>query len=163
MKREVESVLGRRRDRAAVDVLEQHLRAQDVTEGCDQAARAEALARRLAQLCLQRHGPAQGGQLAGHEPLVDDVGDVDEADVAAEDDQRQLVGAAGRHEQVGRRVGRLEADPGGARAGDGRHPRLDLGRRHARDADPGGEQKLPAAQHLAHGRRLEHVHPLDPV
>jgi len=94
---------------------------------------------------------------------VDDVRDVDEADVAAEDDQRQLVGAAGRHQQLCRRVGRLEADPGRARAGHARHPRLDLRRRHPRDPDPGGEQKLSAAQHLAHGRRLEHVHPLDSV
>ena len=101
---------------------------QHVAERRDQAAGPEALAGRLAQLGLEADRPAQGLELAGDEPLVDDVGDVDEAHVAPEHQQRQLVAAARLDEHVGRGVGGLEADPGGARPGHGRDQRLDLGR-----------------------------------
>ena len=114
----------------------QHLRAEHVAERGNEAAGPEALAGGVAQLGLQRHRPPQGLQLARDQPLVDDVGDVDEAHVTPEHDQRQVVRAAGGHEHVGRRVGGLEADPGGARAGDGGDQRLDLGGRHAGEADP---------------------------
>ena len=96
-------------------------------------ARAEALAGGLAQLRLQRHRPPQRLQLARHEPLVHDVGDVDEAHVAA-----RTRAAAGRAR--GRRATSTSAGawvgskpmPGGAGAGDGGDERLHLRRRHAR-------------------------------
>ena len=62
-----------------------------------------------------------------------------------------------------RGVAGLESDPGGTRPGRARHQRVDLTGRHPGQGDPGGQQELAAAQHSGDRRRLEHVHPLDPV
>ncbi len=91
------------------------------------------------------------------------VRDVDEAHVAAEDEQRQLVAAAGLDERRRRGVGGLEADAGRSRPGQSGHQRLDFGAAHPGEPDPGCQQELPAPDHARHERRLEDVHPLDPV
>ena len=124
--RHVEPVLRRGSDRRAVGALEQHLRLEHVAQRGDEPGRAEALAGRLAELGLEADGPAQGGELARDEPLVHDVRDVDEAHVAAEDEQRQLVAAARLDERRRRGVGGLEADACGPRPGQPCHQRLDL-------------------------------------
>ena len=148
----------------AVGALEQHLGLEHVAERGDEPGRSEALAGRLAQLGLEADGPAQGCELARDEPLVDDVRDVDEADVAAEDEQRQLVAAARLDQRRGRGVGGLEADARGARPGEAGHQRLDL-RGSAIPARPMPvvRRNSPPRITLRHERRLEHVHPLDPV
>ncbi len=161
--RHVEPVLRRGRDRRPVGALEQHLGLEHVAQRGDEPGRPEPLAGRLAELGLEADRPAQGGELRRHEPLVHDVRDVDEAHVAAEDEQRQLVPAAGLDQRGRRRMGRLEPDPGGSRPRQPGHQRLDLGARQPGEADPGRQQKLPAPDHARDERRLEHVHPLDPV
>ena len=161
--RHIETVLGRGGDRRAVGPLEQHLRLEHVSERGDEPGRSEALAGGLAELGLEADGPAQGGELARDEPLVDDAGDVDEADVAAEYEQRQLVAAARLDQRRGRGVGGLKADARGARPGEAGHQRPDLSGRHPGQADAGRQEELAAPDHLRHERRLEHMHPLDPV
>ena len=143
--------------------LEQHLRLEHVAERGDEPGRSQALTGGLAQLGLEAHSPAQGGELARDEPLVDDAGDVDEADVAAEHEQRQLVAAARLDQRRGRGMRGLEADARGARPGEAGHQRPDLGGRHPGQADAGRQKELAAPDHLGHVGRLEHMHPLDPV
>ena len=161
--RHVEPVLRRGCDRRAVGPLEQHLSLEDVAERGNEPGRAEALAGRLAELGLESDRPAQGCELGRDEPLVHDVRDVDEAHVAAEDEQRQLVAAARLDERRRRGVGGLEADARGARPGQSGHQRLDLRAAHPGEADAGRQQELAAPDHPRHERRLEDVHPLDPV
>ena len=162
--RHVEPVLRRGGDRRAVGALEQHLGLEHVAERGDEPGRAEPLAGRLAELGLEADGPAQGGELARDEPLVHDVRDVDEAHVAAEDEQRQLVAAAGLDQRRRRRVGGLEPDarrrpPGPARRPAPRPPAAGIPARPM----PGRQEELAAPDHARHERRLEDVHPLDPV
>ena len=147
----------------AVGSLEQHLRLEHVGERGDEPGRSQALAGGLAQLGLEADSPAQGGELARDEPLVDDAGDVDEAHVAAEDEQRQLVAATRLDERRRRRVGGLESDPCGPGPGQPCDQRLDLRPRHPGEADPRRQKELAASDHARHERRLEDVHPLDAV